>query len=116
MAVGIGVWHELLFQKRSQLVICVHDEALTISAMCVGNEDHSPFTIHGCNTASGPACFFEIVSDDLPVPFHAADCACFGSPHGNDKNLLKQTSKREILSLMAFYSHHVAFPAKNELP
>jgi hypothetical protein len=36
------------FQKRSQQLICMHNETLSVAAMCVSNEDRSPFTIHGC--------------------------------------------------------------------
>jgi hypothetical protein len=35
------------FQKRSQLFIRVHNETLSVAAMCVSNPDRSPFTIHG---------------------------------------------------------------------
>jgi hypothetical protein len=35
------------FQKRSQLFIGMHNEPLSIVAMCVNNPDHLPFTIHG---------------------------------------------------------------------
>jgi hypothetical protein len=39
------------FQKRSQLFIRTHNEALTVAAMCVSYEDRSPFTIHGYQAA-----------------------------------------------------------------
>src|SRR6266513_700191 len=55
------------FQKRGQLLIRVHNETLSVVAMCVCNEDCSPATIHGCNTAPTPTGFAEIVSDDFPV-------------------------------------------------
>jgi hypothetical protein len=35
----------LEFQKRSQLFIRVHNEALSVAAMCVNNPDCSPFAI-----------------------------------------------------------------------
>jgi hypothetical protein len=35
------------FNKSSQLFIRVHNEALSVVAMCVGNKDRSPVGIHG---------------------------------------------------------------------
>jgi len=35
------------FQKRSQLFVRTHNEALTLTAMRVNNEDRSPARIHG---------------------------------------------------------------------
>jgi len=35
------------FHKRRQLFIGVHNETLSIIALCVSNEDCSRFTIHG---------------------------------------------------------------------
>jgi hypothetical protein len=37
---------KLKFQKRHQLFIRVHNEALTTVAMCVNNPDRSPFGIN----------------------------------------------------------------------
>jgi len=34
------------FQKRSQLFVGVHNETLSISAICIGNPDYSPVAIH----------------------------------------------------------------------
>jgi hypothetical protein len=34
------------FHKRSQLFIRVHNETLSVAAMCTGNEDRSPARIH----------------------------------------------------------------------
>jgi hypothetical protein len=34
------------FQKRTQLVIRVHNETLSVVAMRVGNPDRSPFAIY----------------------------------------------------------------------
>ena len=39
--------HCFQFQKRSQLFVGVHNEALTVIAVCVNNPDRSPFRIHG---------------------------------------------------------------------
>ncbi|PYK35155.1 MAG: hypothetical protein DME54_05700 [Verrucomicrobia bacterium] len=50
------------FQKRSQLFISTHNEALTV-AMCVSNEDGSPTRIHSRDAAPTPTGFAEIVSD-----------------------------------------------------
>jgi hypothetical protein len=36
----------LVFEKRGQLFIRVHNETLSIVAMCVCNPDRSPFIIH----------------------------------------------------------------------
>jgi hypothetical protein len=55
------------FQKRRQFFVGVHNEALTVAAMCVSHEDRSPFAIHSCDTAPTPTGFAEIVSDDFPV-------------------------------------------------
>ena len=32
----------------------MHNEALTVAAMCISNEDRSTFTIHSCDTAPTP--------------------------------------------------------------
>jgi hypothetical protein len=45
----------------------VHNEALSVAAMCVSNEDGSPCAIHGCNTASSPTCVAEILGDYFPL-------------------------------------------------
>jgi hypothetical protein len=55
------------FQKRSQLFLRVHNETLSVIAMCVGNKDCSPAGIHCCDAAPAPPSFAEIVSDDFPV-------------------------------------------------
>jgi hypothetical protein len=55
------------FQKSSQLFISMHNQTLSVVAMCVSNEDRSPFAIHSCDTAPAPSGFVEIVSDDLPI-------------------------------------------------
>jgi hypothetical protein len=39
------------FHKRSQLFIRVHNETLSVAAMCTGNEDRSSVAIHSCDTA-----------------------------------------------------------------
>ena len=41
------------FQKRSQLIICAHNEALSI-AVRICNKDRSPRTIHSCNARGLP--------------------------------------------------------------
>jgi len=55
------------FHKRRQLFMGVHNETLSVVAMCVCNEDCSPVGIHRCNAAPTPTAFAEIVSDDFPV-------------------------------------------------
>jgi hypothetical protein len=35
------------FQKRGQLLICMHNEALSIVAVRIGNPDRSAFGVHG---------------------------------------------------------------------
>jgi hypothetical protein len=55
------------FQEGIELVIRVHDEALTVAPVGVRNEDRSPFAIQSCDTAARPACPAEIGSYDFPV-------------------------------------------------
>jgi hypothetical protein len=55
------------FQKRSQLFIGVHNETLSVIAMCVCNPDCSPVGIHCCHAAPAPIDFAEIVSDFASV-------------------------------------------------
>jgi hypothetical protein len=43
------------FQEGSQLFVGVHNEALTVAAMCVSHEDRLPFAIYGCDAAPTPA-------------------------------------------------------------
>jgi hypothetical protein len=38
---------EFQFQKRSQLLIRTHNEAFSVAAMCVSNEDRLTARIHG---------------------------------------------------------------------
>jgi hypothetical protein len=61
------------FQKRRQFFVGVHNEALTVAAMCVSHEDRSPFAIHGCDAAPAPTGCAEIVSDDCPIPKVTSD-------------------------------------------
>jgi hypothetical protein len=46
-----GANHRFEFHKSSQLFIRTHDEALSVVAMRVSNEDRSPIGIHGCDAA-----------------------------------------------------------------
>jgi hypothetical protein len=55
------------FQKGSQPFIRLHNETLSVVAMCVSNEDCSPGRIDRCNTAPTPTGFAEVVRDDFPV-------------------------------------------------
>ena len=48
------------FDKRGQLFVRVHNETLSVVAMCVSNEDCSPARIHGRNAAPTPTGFAEI--------------------------------------------------------
>jgi len=54
---------EFQFQKRSQLFIRVHNEPLSVVAMCVSNPDRLPVGINRCYTAPTSTRFAEIVSD-----------------------------------------------------
>src|SRR5207249_8860767 len=64
------------FQEGSLLFVGVHNEPLPVPTMSVSNENRSPFTIHGCDTAPRPACFTEIVGDYFPIS-HAEDSIFF---------------------------------------
>jgi len=55
------------FQKRGQLFIRMHNQALSVAAMCVSNPDRSPVGINRCDAAQTPTCFTQIISDDFPV-------------------------------------------------
>jgi hypothetical protein len=44
------------FRRRVQ-------RSFTVVAMCVSDENRSPFAIHGCGTAPSPTGFAEIVRD-----------------------------------------------------
>jgi hypothetical protein len=46
----------------NQLFIGVHNETLSVIAMCVSNEDRPPVAIYSCNTTPAPTGFAEIVS------------------------------------------------------
>ena len=59
--------HPREFKKRSLLFVGVHNEALTVAAVCVSNKDRSPFTIHSCDTAPTPTGFADVVGDELLV-------------------------------------------------
>jgi hypothetical protein len=50
----------------------MHNEALTVIAVCIGNEDRSSVGINRCDAAPTPAGFAEIVSGDFPVSCSAA--------------------------------------------
>src|SRR5262249_32779722 len=63
----------LQFQKRRQLLICTHNEALPVAAVRVHNPDRSPFPIQSRHPAQAPTGFVEVVSDDFPV-FHRHGC------------------------------------------
>jgi TolB-like protein/Flp pilus assembly protein TadD len=55
------------FKKGCQSFVCMHNETLSIVAMCVNNPDRSPVGIDSCNTAPTPSGFAEIVCDNFPV-------------------------------------------------
>jgi hypothetical protein len=57
----------LQLKERSKLVIRVHDKALTVVAMRIGNKDPSSLAINGCNAAPTPTGFAETVCDCLPM-------------------------------------------------
>jgi hypothetical protein len=42
-----GTSRRFKFQKRRQLFIRVHNETLSVAAMCVSNPERSPFEING---------------------------------------------------------------------
>jgi hypothetical protein len=50
-----------------QLFIRVHNETLSIVAMCISNENCSTLKIQYWDAALTPTGFAQIVSDDLPV-------------------------------------------------
>jgi len=58
------------FQKRSPLFIGVHNEPLSIVAVCVNNPDQSPVPIHRRKTAPTPTGFAEISAVLLIVVDH----------------------------------------------
>jgi hypothetical protein len=49
-----------------------HNKSLPIASMCVSNPNRSPAGIDGCNTATTPTGFANIVSNDFLVPPHCA--------------------------------------------
>jgi hypothetical protein len=49
------------FHKRSQLFLLAHNETLSVAAMSVGNENRSPFGIHGWDATPTPSGFAELV-------------------------------------------------------
>jgi hypothetical protein len=53
--------------KRRQLFIGVHNETLSIAAMCVSNPDRSPLGIDGGDPARTPTGRTEVVSDDFSI-------------------------------------------------
>jgi hypothetical protein len=55
------------FEKRSQLFIRVHNETLSVAAMCIGNKDYSPLCGHACDATPTPTGFAEIIGDYFPV-------------------------------------------------
>jgi hypothetical protein len=59
------------FPIRGELFIGVHDETLSIVAVCVCDKYRSAFAVHRCDATPRPSSFAEIVRDSLPVPFHA---------------------------------------------
>jgi hypothetical protein len=66
------------FQKRSQLFIRVHNGPLSVVAMWVCNENRSPCTVQGCDTAPTPTGFTELVGNQFPV-FHVDSILRFSS-------------------------------------
>jgi hypothetical protein len=56
----------------------MHDEALTVVAVCVSNEDGSTAGINRCNTAPSPTGFAEFIGNQFPV-FHVDSILRFSS-------------------------------------
>jgi hypothetical protein len=52
------------FKKLRQFFVRSHNKPPPVVAMRVSNENRSPFTIHGCDTAPTPSGFAELVCDN----------------------------------------------------
>ena len=107
------------FKKRGQLVVGVHNEALTVVAMCVSHEDRSPLAIHSCNTAPTPSGFAELVCNGLPVPLHALDSASFVLYTATTKMVLQQAAEeswqvsyRPAEALLESIANQIVYPSE----
>jgi hypothetical protein len=61
------------FHKRGQLFIRVHNETLSVVAVCVSNPDRSPIGINRCDAAPPPTGFAKVVTM-ISQYFTAAIC------------------------------------------
>jgi hypothetical protein len=59
--------HRFQFEKRGQQFICMHNETLSVAAMCVCNPDRLPFAIDCRDPAQTPTGIVEIVSNYFPT-------------------------------------------------
>jgi len=78
------------FHKSGQLFIRAHNEALTVTAMRVCNEDRSPVGINRWATAPTPTGFAEIVSNGIPEHFQQLS--------GSDRNAHEQLTSNGLKS------------------
>jgi hypothetical protein len=64
------------FEKGRQLLICMHDKASGVAALCGHNSNWSAFAISSRHRAAIPSNVAEIFDDDFPI-LHASICASF---------------------------------------
>ena len=67
------------FEKGRQLLICLHNKASSVAALCGHNPNWSAFAIRSRHTAAIPSSVAKIFEDDLPI-LHL-DFACIIACH-----------------------------------
>lgn len=65
MSVGLNCGFE--FEKGRQLLICMHNKASSVAALCCHNPNWSAFAIRSRHTTAIPSSLAEIFDDDLPI-------------------------------------------------
>ena len=88
------------FEKRSQLFVGVHNEALTVVAVCISNEDRLSVGINRCDATPTPTRFAEIVSDDFPELHVDRIVPLLVSTQQSQNDMNAQCSARQHSSLL----------------
>jgi hypothetical protein len=65
MSLGLNCGFE--FEKGRQLLICVHNTASSVAALCGRNPNWSAFAIRSRHRAAIPSSIAEIFDDDFPI-------------------------------------------------
>jgi len=89
MIMPVGLNCEFEFEKGWQLLICFHNKASSVAALCGHNQNWSAFAVRRRHTAAIPSSVAEIFDDYLPTLHGCFSSQSFwkaGSPRKGSQN------------------------------